>query len=304
MNAIEIQNFTKVYEGQIQALTDVTFSVPKGHIFGLLGPNGAGKTTLIKALLGIISITSGNATILGEHFKKTQIRKQIGYLPENHKYPLFLNGREVLHYFGSLSGVSTEIINQRIPEILKLVSMENWDGTKIKKYSKGMMQRIGLAQALISDPEILFLDEPTDGIDPVGRREIHDILKELKDRGKTIFINSHMLAEIESVCDSVAILKKGRLARIGTVEEITTDKEKVMIEVDYPDDLFNTLFEKSEFHYFEEGDRIYSFQISDTERLNALIDFLRSNNVLIKSIYNSKSTLEDSFINVVKSEEN
>lgn len=303
MHAISIQNFTKVYDNDVTALSEVSFNVPKGHIFGLLGPNGAGKTTLIKALLGIIKITKGDAQILGESFEDNSIRKKIGYLPENHKYPLFLTGREVLHYFGSLSAVSSERINQRIPDVLKLVSMEKWDETKIKKYSKGMMQRIGLAQALISDPEILFLDEPTDGIDPVGRREIHDILVKLKEEGKTIFINSHMLAEVESVCDSVAILKNGRLARIGSVEEITVDKEKVMIEVDFPAGLFAKLLNETEFHYFEEATNIYSFQINQAEKLNELIDLLRKNHVLIKAIYNSKSTLEDSFIKVVQNED-
>ena len=174
---------------------------------------------------------------------------------------------------------------------------------QLKEYSKGMTRRIGLAQALISDPEILFLDEPTDGIDPVGRREIHDILKELKNRGKTIFINSHMLAEIESVCDSVAILKKGQLAKIGTVEDITTDKNKVLIHVDFPNDLFNSVMSESQFQFFEEGNDTYSFQINETEKLNELIDYMRGKDIMIKSIFNSKSTLEDSFIDVVKGEE-
>ena len=162
MLALEIKNLSKVYNGTLRALDNVSFNVEKGKVFGLLGPNGAGKTTLIKSLLGIIQIQSGEAKMLGESIENPKIRERIGYLPENHKYPNFLTGKEVLFHFGSLSGVDKITLEKRIPELLKLVSMDKWSNTKIKKYSKGMMQRIGLAQALVNDPDLIFLDEPTD----------------------------------------------------------------------------------------------------------------------------------------------
>lgn len=304
MNALDIHNLSKTYAGNIHALKGVSFSVPRGHIFGLLGPNGAGKTTLIKSLLEIIHATSGSAEILGKNYRAKGIKKSIGYLPENHKYPLFLSGYEVLFYYGGLSGIPSEEVKTEIPKLLKLVSMERWKDTKIRKYSKGMMQRIGLAQALIGNPDLIFLDEPTDGIDPVGRREIHDILKELKAQGKTIFINSHMLAEIESVCDSVGILKRGELVRFGSVEEITTDKSTVILTLDYPAQQLSELLSQSEFIHFAEGGKRYSFQIEGSEKLNELIDLLRQHNVLIEGIHQQKSSLEDSFINLVSGEAN
>lgn len=288
LNALDIHNLSKTYTPNIHALKNVSFSVPMGHIFGLLGPNGAGKTTLIKSLLGIISATSGTAKILGKSINNIEVKKQIGYLPENHKYPLFLTGYEVLYYYGGLSGIPSESLKNEMPDLLDLVAMRRWQHTKIKKYSKGMMQRIGLAQALIGDPDVIFLDEPTDGIDPVGRREIHDVLKELKSRGKTVFINSHMLAEIESVCDSVAILKRGELVRFGSVEEITTNKSSYIFKLDYPQKDLEKLLDEKNFMYFAEAANTYSFQIAGGEKLNELIDFLRANHVLIEGLYQKK----------------
>jgi ABC-2 type transport system ATP-binding protein len=302
MNAIQIENFSKTYSNGYEALKNVSFNVPQGSIFALLGPNGAGKTTLIKTLLGIVSASSGNATILGENYLSTSIRKRISYLPENHKYPLFLSGSEVLYYFGAMSGIEKSVLKQRIPDILKLVNMHEWSGTKIKKYSKGMMQRIGLAQALVSNPDLIFLDEPTDGIDPMGRREIHDILKRIKNEGKTVFINSHMLAEVESVCDYVAILKLGELIRIGTVEDITTSHEKFIIDFDFPEDELITLLNKTNYTFFNDTNHKLVFQLNSITELNEVIDLLRLNRVNIKAIYNVKSTLEDKFIQLVKEE--
>ena len=299
MLALEISSVSKVYNGEVKALDSVSFNVELGKIFGLLGPNGAGKTTLIKSLLGIIHFNSGYARIFGEAHSNTLVRKRIGYLPENHKYPLFLTGEEVLLHYGRLSGVSKQQLEKRIPELLKLVSMDKWGTTKIKKYSKGMMQRIGLAQALVNDPDLIFLDEPTDGIDPVGRHEIHDILKSLAAKGKTIFINSHMLAEIESVCDDVAILKKGKLIRFGSVEEITTEKERFIIQ--YEPNGVPVAQLVSEYNFFEENDETLIFELDGYKKLNEIIDILRKHEITLTSINHVKNTLEDSFIKLVKS---
>jgi ABC-2 type transport system ATP-binding protein len=303
LNAIQIETLSKTYQGGVQALNNVSFNVQEGQIFGLLGPNGSGKTTLVKSLLSIINISSGSAKIFDENINHSKIRRRLGYLPENHKYPLFLTGYDVLFYYGGLSNIPRVKLKEKIPELLKIVSMDEWANVKIKKYSKGMMQRIGLAQALVSDPDLIFLDEPTDGIDPVGRREIHDILKKLKNEGKTIFLNSHMLAEVESVCDEVAILKKGRLLRIGTVEELTTQKEHYTFVVEpLSEGIQNQLQNDIQEIIFETDSKLL-IAISNYDELNRTIDTMRSKQILIKSIQNVKSSLEDSFIEIVNKED-
>ena len=230
MNTIEVSDLTKIYrsarkKNDIRALNNFSISIESGSVFGLLGPNGAGKTTLIKILLGIAYPTSGKAKILGQSIYDYKIKSRIGYLPENHKYPNYLKGEDVLKYFGRLSGKDDKFLSSKINELLAVVKMEKWRKTKIKKYSKGMMQRLGLAQSLINDPELIFLDEPTDGVDPIGRKEIRDIILQLKNEGKTIFLNSHLLSEVEMITDRVAILNNGELIKEGTVQDLTTDKE-------------------------------------------------------------------------------
>ncbi len=189
MNSIETNNLTKIYTSSfgrknVQALTDLSLSVSGGSIFGLLGPNGAGKTTLIKILLGITFPTSGKANILNEDLSNYKIKNKIGYLPENHKYPSYLSGGDVLKFFGKLNGLEGAGFEKKIDGLLELVKLSKWKKTKVKAYSKGMMQRLGLAQSLINDPELIFLDEPTDGVDPIGRKEIRDILLDLKSNQK------------------------------------------------------------------------------------------------------------------------
>ncbi len=237
MKIIETKGLTKVYsssfkKNKVQALVDFNLNVEKGVIFGLLGPNGAGKTTLVKLLLGITFPTAGSASMIERDISDYKTKKEIGYLPENHKYPSYLKGGEVLKYFGRLSGMNGAGLDKRIDELLELVKLSQWKKTKVKAYSKGMMQRLGLAQALINDPELIFLDEPTDGVDPIGRKEIRDILAELKSRQKTIFLNSHLLSEVELITDRVGILNKGRLLREGTVKELTEKKEEYKLVVD------------------------------------------------------------------------
>jgi ABC-2 type transport system ATP-binding protein len=224
MAAIETNNITKTFsKGKITALQNFTLKVQEGVIFGLLGPNGAGKTTLIKLLLGIVRPSSGSAKVLDHPINETSIKARIGYLPENHRYPEFLRGKEVLEYYARLAGVRKDARQTNMTRLLELVKMTEWQNTKLRKYSKGMLQRLGLAQAMINDPDLLFLDEPTDGVDPIGRKEIRDILQHLRDEGKTIFLNSHLLSEVEMICDEVAILDKGRLVQTGTVEELTSE---------------------------------------------------------------------------------
>jgi ABC-2 type transport system ATP-binding protein len=232
--AVETFDLTKHYSGgKIKALQDCTIKVETGKIFSLLGPNGAGKTTLLKILISIIHPTRGNANILGQPIQNYSIHSKIGYLAENHRFPEFLTANQVLFYYGKMSGISNSVLRERIPTLLAMVKLQKWGTTKIRKYSKGMMQRLGLAHALINDPELIFLDEPTDGIDPVGRKEIRDILKGLQAQGKTIFLNSHLLSEVERVSDEVAILKDGQLLQQGSVDDFISVKQQFNLHLEY-----------------------------------------------------------------------
>jgi len=307
MFAIETNSLSKIYSSsfgkkKVNALADISINISPGTIFGLLGPNGAGKTTFIKLLLGITYPTFGSAQILGEPVSNYQIKKKIGYLPENHKYPLYLKGKEVLKFFGKLSGMDGKLLNRKIDELLEAVKLTQWGSVKVKTYSKGMMQRLGLAQALINDPELLFLDEPTDGVDPIGRKEIRDILIELKNRSKTILLNSHLLSEVEMITDRVGILNKGKLLREGSVKDLTEKKQEYKIKIagsvlepaGYA--LRNILITPS-------SDNSLYVKLDDISSLNLLIDKLRKDGHLITGIELQKSTLEEMFISLINEAE-
>ena len=215
----------------MRALAGLDLRVARGTVFGLLGPNGAGKTTLVKLALGIAFPTGGRAEILGRPAGDVGARARVGYLPENHRYPAHLTGAQVLDFFGALGGIPAADRRRRVTALLEKVRLSEWAGVAARKYSKGMMQRLGLAQAILNEPDLLILDEPTDGVDPVGRREIRDLLLEQKARGATIFLNSHLLSEVERVCDRVAILKEGRLVREGSVADLTRVSASWEVEV-------------------------------------------------------------------------
>ncbi|MCG6914955.1 ABC transporter ATP-binding protein [bacterium BMS3Abin03] len=302
MIAIETTSLSKVYvssfgKKKVRALNELSLSINKGTIFGLLGPNGAGKTTLVKLLLQIIFPTFGSAKMLGENINNYKLKKSIGYLPENHKYPSYLNGGEVLRFFGKLSGIDGKELDKKIDELLEIVKLSKWKKTKIKAYSKGMMQRLGLAQALINDPELIFLDEPTDGVDPIGRKEIRDILVELKSRQKTIFLNSHLLSEVELITDRVGILNKGNLLREGTVKELTEKKEEYKLVI-------QKISESIELdNATKQSDNSYVIKVADIAELNRIIDNIRSKGILLKEIVPLKSTLEEMFISLINESE-
>lgn len=304
MSVITVNDLRKEYSAKsfskekIVALKKFSLNVEKGDIVGLLGPNGAGKTTLVKILLGIVFPTEGEVKVFDKDIKDESYKKKVGYLPENHKYPNYLKGGQVLEYFGRLNGLDEKTIKSKTKEYLTLFGIEKWEKTNIKKYSKGMLQRLGLAQAMINDPELLFLDEPTDGVDPIGRKHIRDVLLHLKGQGKTIFLNSHLLSEVELICDKVAILNKGELLKEGSVDEITaTGNNYKFITSDLPDDVSNallmqykaTLKSKTEFMYSTES----------VEDLNKLIDFIRSKQILLHNVSLERSTLESMFINII-----
>jgi ABC-2 type transport system ATP-binding protein len=216
---IATEKLVKHY-GRIEALQGVSLTVERGEIFGLLGQNGAGKTTLIKILLGITRATGGTAQLLDQRAGAVGVRRHVGYLPEDHRFPDYHTGVSLLDFYGALLEVPGAERARRIPEYLELVGLKERMRHKIRTYSKGMKQRLGIAQALFHRPDVIFLDEPTDGVDPVGRREIRELMLKLKAEGKTIFLNSHLLGEVEQVCDRVAFLLKGRLVRLGSITDL------------------------------------------------------------------------------------
>ncbi|MEJ2195319.1 MAG: ABC transporter ATP-binding protein [Ignavibacteriaceae bacterium] len=303
MIAIETRSLSKVYvssfgKKKVRALSELNLTINEGTIFGLLGPNGAGKTTLVKLLLEIIFPTFGTAKLLGENVDNYLLKKKIGYLPENHKYPAYLTGGEVLKYFGKLSGLNGSTLDNRIDELLESVKLSKWKKAKVRTYSKGMLQRLGLAQALINDPQIIFLDEPTDGVDPIGRKEIRDILLELKAKSKTIFLNSHLLSEVEMITDRVGILNKGILVREGTVKELTETKEEYKITLlDESVDLGK--YSTKNMIISKAYENSFIVKVDDVRTMNLLLDKLRSDSILIKEVMLQKSTLEEMFISLI-----
>jgi len=225
---IEFIQLTKDYEvgflkkRKVRALDRLTLGVHRGEIFGFLGPNGAGKTTTLKLLMRLIFPTEGSARILGNPIDVVSTRSRIGYLPENPYFYDYLSGRELLEYTGALFGLSSKEAASRSTELLEIVGLDSDRANRqLRKYSKGMLQRIGIAQALVNDPEIVFMDEPMSGLDPIGRREVRDLLLSLREQGKTVFFSSHILSDVEALCDRAAILSRGKLVKCGTVTELT-----------------------------------------------------------------------------------
>ena len=228
--AIAVENLRKTYvEGLLRrrqqtALQGVSLQVQRGEIFGLLGGNGAGKTTFVKILLGIIRRTAGDAQLLGFPAGDRRGRKLVGYLPENLRVPRHLTANSALEYYGNLSGLSSAEVRKRRGPLLEMVGLAARARDGVRTYSKGMLQRLGLAQAMLHDPDLFILDEPTDGLDPLARSQVRGFLTELKRQGKTIFLNSHILQEVELICDRVAILDRGVLKRVANVAEITSGR--------------------------------------------------------------------------------
>ena len=232
--AIDLHDVTKVYKGKVFALQGVEMRVRRGEIFGLLGPNGAGKSTLVKIMMTVVRPTTARGTLLGQPVGNKTALAKVGYLPENHRFPRYLTGRQCVEFFGALAKIDRPTRKRRAAELIETVGMTAAADRKIATYSKGMAQRIGLAQSLINDPDLVLLDEPTDGVDPGGRRDIRVVMDRMREQGKTVFVNSHLLSELEAVSDRVAILVGGRVARQGTIDELTVAKQRYEIEVADP----------------------------------------------------------------------
>ena len=228
---LETNNLTKMY-GSKTGCTDICLAINKGQIFGFLGPNGAGKSTLVKMLVGLIFPTSGTALLLGRPLGNLEARRKTGFLPENFRYQEWLTGEELLTFHASLYQMDGAEKMRRIPAVLGQVGLGGKGKQRIGSYSKGMQQRLGLACALLPDPDLVFLDEPTSALDPLGRREVREIMLELRSRGKTVFLNSHLLSEVEMVCDRVAIINQGRIIAAGTMEELLVATVEVEMQVE------------------------------------------------------------------------
>lgn len=307
---IEVRDLTKVYRSglfgtkRLKALDGVSLTVRRGQIYGLLGPNGAGKTTLIKILLGICRKTAGQAYVLGQPAGSRSARQQIGYLPENHRIPRHLTGDTALEYYGALSGLAVSEVRRRRPALLEMVGLAGRGRERVSGYSKGMLQRLGLAQAIIHNPSLIVLDEPTDGVDPVGRKEIRDVLRNLAAGGTTIFLNSHLLQEIELICEDVAILTKGKVRRTGSVKQLTQGMgdAPVLLQLEGDEDAIRKSLKLVQVLKFTEAaERRFSVELLTPSQqvLDSVIDQLRSANVSIWRIARREQTLEDAFIQIV-----
>ena len=304
---IEVSGLRKQYRSsfrkpKITALDGIDFQVQEGELFGLLGPNGAGKTTTVKILLGLTHPTAGTASICGLPVSNPESRRRVGYLPEGHKIPNYLTARQALTIFGRMSGMSSADIAKRIPLLLDQVRMGQWADVRIKKYSKGMTQRLGLACAMVHAPQVLLLDEPTDGVDPVGRREIRDILRAEADRGTAVLLNSHLLSEIERTCDRVAVLRDGKVAAFGNVKDLTEKSATYKMVASPMDDSLVAAFRASGAGV-ERVNGHMVLNVADIQHLNALVDQLRSRGGILSELTPVRSTLEDVFVDLVRAEE-
>ena len=300
--AIETEGLVKIFRSfwsgkEVRAVDGITLSVEQGSTFGLLGPNGAGKTTFVKLLLSCAHATQGRAAIFGRDAREAEARRPIGYLPENHRFPTYMTGSSMLDFYAALSGMDAPARRKRMPELLATVGLSDWGDTRLGKYSKGMLQRVGLAQALMHEPRLLILDEPTDGVDPIGRRQIRDILHTLEQQGVTIFVNSHLLGEVELFCRDVAIIHRGKVALEGKVKDLIAGSG-YRLTVDYvPERLDQELRTRAKAVAQHNGS--IEFLFSSREEANQAVDLLRGQFCEIESLARTTSTLEEVFVRTV-----
>ncbi len=305
--AIEVCDLTKSYRSGLlrrpfEALRGVSLRVDRGEIFGLLGPNGAGKTTLIKVLLGIVRRSGGSASLLGRSAGDRVGRMKVGYLPENLRIANHHTALTALEYYGKLSGLSWSEIKSERFRLLEIVGLADRSRESVKRFSKGMLQRLGLAQALLHDPELLILDEPTDGLDPVGRSQVRNVLTRLRAEGTTIFLNSHLLQEVELICDRVAILDRGIVKAVGDVHELSNQQtEGVELEIVVAatvDAVRASLGQRdiANCQTNRDGTHRVVLQLADQAGVDRCIDDLRASGISIVGLSRRRVTLEDAFL--------
>ncbi len=306
-HAISTQHLRKEYGGKLVrrppfvAVQDLSLDVPRGHVFGFLGPNGAGKTTTINMLLGNIYPTSGDATLLGHPIGHQEARRKLGFLPEKFQFHDFLTAEEFLDLHGKLYGMSAKQRRIRIPEALETVGLTTRRKSRIREFSKGMQQRVGLAQAILHDPDLVILDEPTSALDPLGRREVREIVSHLKAQEKTVMLNSHLLSEIEMTCDQVAILKAGEVVRQGKIDDLLAAPSVVQMRILGMTPALRGALESLSRTVTWEGESV-SATISDEAAIPELVAATVREGGKLMSLVPMRESLEDLFIRVVEAD--
>ena len=304
--AIDLKSLTKVYPNGVQALDHLSMRVQRGEIYGLLGPNGAGKSTLIKCLTGLVHPTACRGTVLGYPVGDPEVNSLLGYLPENASWPEHLSAEQVLVFAGRLHGLLPHERTRRVTELLKLSGLAAWRHDRPGHFSKGMRQRLGVAYALMGNPELIFLDEPTDGVDPVGRKEMRDLIRALKQEGKTVFVNSHLLGELEMICDRMAILMRGQVVREGSLEDLTLESCRYEISVSgnlLQDPGLMDLVQRLGGTVALTPDRVESLIELPTRRpqlVQPVVDALRHEGYLLLSVAPARQSLEDLFMEAIR----
>lgn len=305
--AIETQNLRKVYGGALGrrpfvAVEDLSLQVPRGQVFGFLGPNGAGKTTTINMLLGNIYPTAGEAHLLGARAGDQEIRRRLGFLPEKFQFHEFLTAEEFLDLHGRLYGMDSKRRRTRINETLEVVGLSNRRKSRIREFSKGMQQRVGLAQAILNDPDLVILDEPTSALDPLGRREVREVVSTLRGQGKTVMLNSHLLSEIEMTCDWVAILKAGQVVRQGKIDDLLAAPSTVQMRIVNVTPTLIQALEGLSRTVQVDGEQVNA-TITDENVIPEMVSAVVKEGGKLMSLIPMRESLEDLFIRVVESKE-
>ena len=303
MPAIDILGLEKTYfvgfwrKKPRVGLCPLNLKVEEGEIFGFLGPNGAGKTTTLKMLMGLVYPTGGSARILGMEIHDPRVKAQIGFLPEQPYFYDYLTGRELLDYYGRLSGVDSKALSRKIPEMLERVGLRDAANVQLRKFSKGMLQRVGIAQAILHDPRIVFFDEPMSGLDPMGRREVRDLMEQLKREGKTVFFSTHILSDAEALCDRVAIINRGELRGVGAIADLTSSV-RGRIELVWQGRTVPEFFQRLGVDCHATGDSV-RVVIAETDQ-DAALDALRRERLHLISLTPVRGSLEDYYLQSVK----
>jgi ABC-2 type transport system ATP-binding protein len=299
MPAIEILGLEKIYnvgfwrKRRRRALRPLTLTVEEGEVFGFLGPNGAGKTTTLKILVGLVFPTGGTARILGMELDDPHMKRQIGFLPEQPYFYDYLTARELLRYYGQLSGMDAKRLRSQVDRVLEQVKLSDSADIQLRKFSKGMLQRAGIAQAILHDPKVVFLDEPMSGLDPMGRREVRNLIEDLKASGKTVFFSTHILSDAEALCERVAILHQGELRGVGAIAQLTAGvhaKVEIMWQGRTIPGAIRAITE--EFHAAGDTVRV----VVPEERQEAILEALRRERLRLISLTPVRSSLEDYFV--------
>jgi len=300
--AIDARSLRKEF-GKKVAVEDLTLEVKRGEVFGFLGPNGAGKTTAVKMLMGLFHPTSGTATLLGEPLGDVLTRARIGFLPEHFRFHEWLQAAEFLDLHGRLYGMSVEEREKTVPQLLELVGLGRSSKTRLSAFSKGMLQRIGLAQALINNPDLVFLDEPTSGLDPLGRRLVRDIIRDLRVRGITVFLNSHLLSEIELTCDRVAFIRHGTILRAASLDELAREAVQISLRVGNVDAALLEGLEAfgSEIRFDPSEGNIH-MDLTDDNQIPKLANWLVAQGQAIYELSPQRLSLEERFLQIVGDE--